>query len=108
MARSFLPISSSAWHPPCRPATSSLCTICRRTRSPACGGRSTPGRQTDLPAALLARLQSDRAPLCQAQSTAAPSVGDVEPALGKKILDISIAEREAQVEPDGLLTTGGN
>jgi hypothetical protein len=30
-------------------------------------------------------------------------VGDVEPALSKEILDISIAEREAQIEPDGML-----
>ena len=30
-------------------------------------------------------------------------VGDVETAISKEILDISIAEREAQVEPDGML-----
>jgi hypothetical protein len=30
-------------------------------------------------------------------------VGIVETALGKEILDVSEAEREAQVEPDGML-----
>ena len=30
-------------------------------------------------------------------------VGDVEPALGKEIFDVAVAEREAQVEPDGML-----
>jgi hypothetical protein len=30
-------------------------------------------------------------------------VRDVEPTLGKKILDVPVAEREAQVEPDGML-----
>ena len=30
-------------------------------------------------------------------------VGDVEPALGEEILDVSVAEREAQVEPDRML-----
>jgi hypothetical protein len=29
-------------------------------------------------------------------------VGDVEPALGKQILDVSVAERKAQVEPDRM------
>jgi hypothetical protein len=36
-------------------------------------------------------------------------VGDVEPTLGEQLLDVSVAEREAQVEPDrGWMTTGGN
>ena len=30
-------------------------------------------------------------------------VGDVEPSLGEQILDVSVAEREAQVEPDRML-----
>ena len=30
-------------------------------------------------------------------------VGDIEPALGKQFLDVAVAEREAQVEPDGML-----
>ena len=30
-------------------------------------------------------------------------VGDIEPTLGKEILDVSVAEREAQVEPDSML-----
>jgi hypothetical protein len=35
-------------------------------------------------------------------------VGDVEPALGEQILEVSVAEREAQVEPDRMLDDGGN
>jgi hypothetical protein len=30
-------------------------------------------------------------------------VGDVEPTLGEQILNVSVAEREAQVEPDRML-----
>jgi hypothetical protein len=30
-------------------------------------------------------------------------IGDVRPTLGQEILDVSVAEREAQVEPDGML-----
>ena len=30
-------------------------------------------------------------------------VGNVEPALGEEILDVSVAEREAQVKPDHML-----
>ena len=30
-------------------------------------------------------------------------VGEIEPALGEQILDVSVAEREAQVEPDRML-----
>ena len=30
-------------------------------------------------------------------------VGNVEPALGEEILDVSVAERKAQVEPDRML-----
>jgi hypothetical protein len=30
-------------------------------------------------------------------------VGDVEPSLGKEILDVSVAEREPQVDPDRML-----
>jgi hypothetical protein len=30
-------------------------------------------------------------------------LGDVEPSLGEKILDVSVAEREPQVDPDRML-----
>ena len=30
-------------------------------------------------------------------------VGDVEPALGEEFLDVAIAQREAQIEPDRML-----
>jgi hypothetical protein len=36
-------------------------------------------------------------------------VADVEPALGEQILDVSVAQREAQVEPaECWMTIGGN
>src|SRR5205814_4113792 len=34
-------------------------------------------------------------------------VGDVEPSLGEEIFDVSVAEREAQVEPDRMLDDDG-
>ena len=34
-------------------------------------------------------------------------VGDIEPTLGQQILDVSVAEREAQVEPDRMLDDNG-
>src|SRR5712672_1633538 len=38
--------------------------------------------------------------------TANALVGDVEPTLGKQLLDIAIAQSEAQVEPNGVLNHG--
>jgi hypothetical protein len=34
-------------------------------------------------------------------------IGYVEPTLGEEILDVSIAERETQIEPACWMTTGG-
>ena len=62
----------------------------------------------DSPVAFGVSQPANQPPTCLEGPAPDGFVGDVEPALGEEILDVSVAEREAQVEPDRILDDGGN
>ena len=72
-------------------------------QSRRCSSRLAPNRGSRSLEAFRRKCRAGEKQNFDEECARAAIVGDVEPTLAKEILDVSVAEREAQVEPDSML-----